>query len=352
MSGIEEVASAFEQSINPASARSEKIADTPTENVERLFHDGSDEEHDDDEAINSDTGEHDTHDVDGTDDGEPDGDDTDTDDVDADDGAEDEAGSVDAPALDAKVSVTVDGEPVTVTVKEALEGYIRTETFHKRLNEVNEAKKVVEQEGGEVAQAREMYTTMLTTLSEQLDSLTPSEPDWDKKFAADPVAALQEQRQWDKFKVQRAAIDTERNRVMAEQQREHTVKFAQFVEGEKKLMAEKNPQWTDPVKGAENWKRDKVAMDKTAKAAGFTDADINGIFDHRMITVLHKAAQYDRIKAAQPKPVNGGNKPMRSGSGASRTGQRDTSREMNRLTRTGSVNDAASLFQKMLNSEG
>jgi hypothetical protein len=92
-------------------------------------------------------------------------------------------------------------------------------------------------------------------------------------------------------------------------------------------------------------------MDKTARSCGFTDAEINNILDHRMISILHKAAQYDRIRASQPKPVTNGKKPTRPGSGNSGTGQRGTSREANRLARTGSISDATNLFQRILQSE-
>jgi hypothetical protein len=345
---INSVASAFDASMQPeAPAKPAKVTpkaptDTPPqEPEERLFVQGDDEGDDDDENGLSETHE----------DGEP-GEDGE------DEGGEDDEGgdevvedSSDLP-LGSKVRVTVDGEPVEVTVKEALEGYIRTQTFHKRLNEVNEAKKTVEKEQGEVTQARGVYADMLQTLASQLDALTPPEPEWDKEFAADPVGAIQKQRLWDKFKEQRYAVDQERKRVDAETQHENTKKLSQYVESERKLLAEKNPQWTDPTNGQKNWERDRAAMDKTARACGFTDAEINNILDHRMISILHKAAQYDRIRAAKPQPViNNGKKPTRPGSGNIGTGQRGMSREANRLARTGSISDATALFQRVLQSE-
>jgi hypothetical protein len=155
---------------------------------------------------------------------------------DDDDGdSDDDEGSADDGQVDltAQVEVTIDGEAKKVPLKEALEGYIRTQTFHKRLNEVNELKKTVETEAAGVAQARDVYGNMLTALKEQLDSLTPEEPNWDAEFAKDPISASRLQHQWGKYKEQRAAIEGERQRVQQEQQKENIKKLNAYAAAER-----------------------------------------------------------------------------------------------------------------------
>lgn len=260
---------------------------------------------------------------------------------------DDDQGQLD---LSSKVKVTVDGSPVEVTLKDALEGYIRTETFHQRLNQVAEAKQVVDRERNEVGQARNMYATMLKTLTEQLDGMTPAEPNWDQRFAEAPLEAVKEKHKWETYRSQRAAIDVERSRVEREQQEENGRNFSRYVEEEKRKLAELNSNWIDPANGQKNWDRDRTSMMKTAKSLGFSDAEVNGIFDHRMILVLHKAAQYDRIKASQPKAVKPSARPLRPGSGASRTGHSGNV-AVERLAKSGSISDATSLFQNILSRE-
>src|SRR5690606_6508168 len=45
--------------------------------------------------------------------------------------------------LGAKVAVVVDGKEEEVTLEEALNGYIRTQTFHTRMNQLNEIRGAV-----------------------------------------------------------------------------------------------------------------------------------------------------------------------------------------------------------------
>jgi len=51
----------------------------------------------------------------------------------------------------AQFEITVDGAPTTVTLGELRDGYIRTATFHSRLNKVQEQRNAVEQENQRVA---------------------------------------------------------------------------------------------------------------------------------------------------------------------------------------------------------
>src|SRR6188472_1850810 len=48
--------------------------------------------------------------------------------------------------LDQVVRVNVDGQPAEVSLQEALNGYVRAETFHRRLNQLQEVAKNIEQE--------------------------------------------------------------------------------------------------------------------------------------------------------------------------------------------------------------
>ena len=89
-------------------------------------------------------GEGDDESEDADEDGSDDGDDG--------DGEAEESDDEEAAILGRKVEVTVDGEPVQVSVKEALEGYVRTETFHRRMNQLDEAKKIFRRAAADAVQ--------------------------------------------------------------------------------------------------------------------------------------------------------------------------------------------------------
>ena len=98
----------------------------------------------------------------GTDD-EPEGEDADA--------AGDEEGEGDE---NAQYEITVDGQPTTVSLGELRDGYIRTATFHSRLNKVNEHKQVVEQENQRVGQMRDLYINGLTALDHDMSQMAPA----------------------------------------------------------------------------------------------------------------------------------------------------------------------------------
>src|ERR1700722_6689506 len=88
-----------------------------------------------------------------------------------------------------KLEVTVDGEDKPVSLDECIKGYIRTETFHKRMSQVDQARQAIEQEAGNIGQARGLYQQKLQYLDTLIAQMTPEEPNWDAEFQADPAAA-------------------------------------------------------------------------------------------------------------------------------------------------------------------
>jgi hypothetical protein len=163
----------------------------------------------------------------------------------------------------------------------------------------------------------------------------------------DPKAALQVMRQWQEYQGKRQALEQEKQRVRNEQLQDHQRQLKSYVDRETHKMLRDNPQWRDP----KTWERDKTAMDKTAKAAGFSQEEIDSTYDSRMVAILLKAARYDRIVANRPKPKKQGQRPVRQGSGASRTVPKSFGRANERLRRTGSVDAATDVFAGLLENE-
>jgi hypothetical protein len=70
-----------------------------------------------------------------------------------------------------------------------------------------------------------------------------------------------------------------------------------------------------------------------------------------MLQVLLKASKYDRMMAAKPKPfIRPKGKPIPPGAGSAkqRTAQKGVTSAMKRLNRTGSIEDAAVVFDQII----
>jgi len=111
------------------------------------------------------------------------------------------------------VRVNVDGQPAEVSLQEALSGYVRAETFHRRLNQVGQVAQEIEKEREEVGQARAYYAQMIPALHKQLLSLQPPEPDWDKLYEENPVEASRLERQWRTYREKMGQLQVEHQRV-------------------------------------------------------------------------------------------------------------------------------------------
>lgn len=252
--------------------------------------------------------------------------------------------------LDLEVLVNVEGEPATVTLKEALDGYIRTETFHRRLNYVNEAKKVLEEEKSEVSQTRAKYAENLNALISQLKAIEPKEPtqaEWDAAYAANPAEAREREKQWNNYKLQRQAVEEEKKRVDTESFEADRKRLADWVTAQRFKMLQENPSWKDDKTRNVDFAR----MRKTAKESGFSDDEVDQLYDSRMVKILYKAAKYDRMMASKPRHVDKGALPAKPGVGnspAKRTAHKGTQTTLRRLARTGSIDDAAKFFEKIV----
>jgi len=281
------------------------------------------------------------------DDDESDGDNADVDEDDPDGGVDAET-EEEAALLGRKVEVTVDGEPEEVTIKEALEGYVRTKTFHQRMNQLDEAKKIVRRAAADAVHNFEYSRNIASEMEAHMETMIPKEPNWDEEFQKDPARARELQRYYEKANTFRAELRGKMTETMRQQQQLNQTQLAAFAEEEsQKFEQENRKNWSDPKRKA----KDLHSMRKTGLSSGFTEEELSQVYDSRMLKVLLKASKYDRMMAAKPKPfVRAQAKPIPPGAGSAkqRTAQRGDSSAMKRLNRTGSLEDAAEVFTQII----
>jgi hypothetical protein len=259
----------------------------------------------------------------------------------------DEDDEKDEDADEELYEVTVDGKPQQVSLKEALSGYIRQETFHQRLNDIEAVATGLRAEAAEVSKTRAAYVKQINDFKKYSDALIPQEPDWDAEYAKDPANARALQKRYEQLKEVKTNLDAEAARVQEEQRTADLKSYNQWVEGENAKIAANNPRWSDEKVA----KADLTDMMGTALAAQFTREEVLSIRDSRMITVLLKAAKYDRIMSKQPVRVRKGGKAVNSGvvpSTPSRSAPRSGRQALDRLAKTGSVEAAGDFFTNLI----
>lgn len=271
--------------------------------------------------------------------------------LDSDEDAEGERGDTEGDAEpdaegDQKYEVTVDGKPMEVTLQEALNGYIRVETFHQRMNKVNEASQTVMAEAQRVAQARDNYINQNAALEQEIMTLLPQQPDWDAEFAKNPQAAHALRKQYEAVEQKLNGLRQSRMAAFQEQQAETARKTESYAKEQfaKFVMDNKIPD-----EGA--LRKEIQSMRRTAMSAGFSEYEVATVYDSRMLSVLRKASRYDRLMAGKPKAVIPGKGRALTPGSAPRignAGRRNIDEAQSRLAKSGRLDDAASVFEKII----
>ena len=208
--------------------------------------------------------------------------------------------------------VKIDGEEAEVTLEEALSGYQRERTFHKRMNEVSQKSKAIEAESAETKRLRDQYAEGLQQLSQ---ALQVPEPNWEelrRTKTNEEFASIHAEYQIQQNNL--AKVQQQQQAIRSQQQAEVQAQYQNHLKSEFDTMLDKIPAWRDEkVREAE---RSKV-ISYAKSHMGYTDDEIAQASDHRAIVTLRKAMLYDELmggKTQAKKKVKTAPKMVKAGS--------------------------------------
>jgi hypothetical protein len=260
---------------------------------------------------------------------------------------DDEESEEEAPR-DQKFIVKVDGKEIEVPKEELIRGYQREADYTRKTQKLAEERKLVESEFQQVRGEREQYAQILGQLQQKLHEFEPAEPDWNRLEYEDPTEYA---RQWTSHQrrlQQKNAVLAEQMRLQQMQQAESQKQIQTVLQQEVKILKEKIPEWSSPEKA----KAEGKALMEYGQGLGFSEQELNGITDSRALLALHKAWKYDQMISKRPefqakiKKAPKMASPGSAGSVSSKSGELNNAKK--RLAQTGSVRDAASLFEKFI----
>lgn len=243
----------------------------------------------------------------------------------------------------------VDGQDVEVTLDEALAGYSRTADYTRKTQKLADDRKAFEVEQNAIRAERQQITAKLAEVEQTFAGV--QEPDWDKLLAEDPTSFPLIHATWQRHKEQLAAVQQQRQLYEQQLRNDAAQQFQAHLAAEAGKLSAAIPEWSD----AEVAKQEKAKLVDYAHVLGFSNDELAGIADHRAMIVLRKAmlfdaaeqAKADAAKKAKPKI----DKVKAATPGPSSETRRETSeltRRKQRLAKTHSVDDAASIIELML----
>jgi len=252
-----------------------------------------------------------------------------------------EAGSIDPSKLPA--SVIVAGQPKTVTLKEALNGYQRQADYDRNISEVKETKKALRAEyEGIQAQRTKLNESLvladgywngeLVALKNRRENI-----DWEKVRADDPgkyAAAIADfDREEKLIQAQQTEIRAKYDEIQKEAQEQTKKANADVAKEEGRRLLEAIPEWEG---NANLFKEETEAMGQYLSQVGYQEAELARFVDHRALILARKAMLYDKAQAAAKEVVGDVKNPksrkrpkrlLRPGSGAKAGARRNTKRE-------------------------
>lgn len=258
--------------------------------------------------------------------------------------------------LPESIKVKVNGEEVEVTLDELARGYSRQSDYSRKTQQLAEERKAFQAEAEAIRQERAQYATLLGALQQQLQSQQQldQQPDWDRLYDEDPIQATKLERQWRKAQEERHA---KLSAIQAEQQRLGQAFEQQTTEQMKALLIQQAQRLPEIIP---EWKDDKVAAEGKKQLRGWladqglSEVEINSLTKAEHVAILRKAMLYDmgnRRAQSSVKPQPVATRPVKPGSAANVPGTKsvtDVTRAKQRLAKTGTVNDAASVLAAML----
>jgi hypothetical protein len=260
--------------------------------------------------------------------------------------------SEEAQEEEAKYEIKVNGKPVEVTLDELMSGYQRDSDYRRKTMELADERRLLEEEvnrakseSDAVAKLRQDYATRLSEIE---NSMQPdANIDWAKLYETNPDEYHRMKIEVENKSKALETIKTERQRALAEQQQEQTKVFNQYLEQQKQLLADKEPEYVDPVKG-EGLRKD---MTSYLKKEGYSDQELNMMVDHRSFVIAKKAMLYDKMMNSKVSAKQSKTVPKMVRSGTTKTINKDSQQSKSlksRLKQTGSMRDAANVLKQFL----
>lgn len=230
---------------------------------------------------------------------------------------------------------------------EVAKGYLRTADYTRKTQQLAEARKGFEGEQESVRTERQQLAQQITQLAEALKRQTPQEPEWDTLRRENPDEFAATWAAWDQHTKTIARIEAAQKEAVAKVTKDQIDRYNQHVESERAKLVEAIPAWKEEAVAT----KERKALFDFAKSAGYTESELDAVADHRVMVLLRKAYLYDqgqqkkpavqqtiaKVKAATPGPAEvARKKPMP-----------ESVKAKLRLARSGSVKDAARLFELM-----
>ena len=200
------------------------------------------------------------------------------------------------------VTAKIDGKETQVPLSDVLKSYQLEGHVNNKSIELSKQKTQVEAKRNEWRQAAQSALQQhqaMANVAMQMLNHDFNRVDWNALRVQNPAeyAALQAE-----FGQRQQQIQGFLQQVTYQQQQEAQQQQQiqqQSLAQERQKLLDAVPEWRDNA----TFSKDREAISQYARNLGFQDAELNQIFDHRYMRVLHDAARFQALQAAKPEAL-------------------------------------------------
>ena len=243
--------------------------------------------------------------------------------------------------------VRSDGVDLDVTLDELISGYSRQSSFTKKSQSLAEDRKSFESEIAEARQLRSQAIEVLESAKTAQPQQAPKTPEyWQDLKDSDPMQFMLERDEMREAQMQNQFREQQVSQLRSQEDQEQQANLEKYISSQRDQLGTLIPEWSDEkVASAE-----RKLIVEYGKGVGFTDKELGEAYDSRAVATMRKAMLYDKLtqKRGTLKPSHRAS--MKAGSQSVNPSSTSSKKASARLQKSGSVEDAQSVFYNMIRS--
>ncbi len=243
--------------------------------------------------------------------------------------------------------VRSDGVDLDVTLDELISGYSRQSSFTKKSQALAEDRKSFENEIAEAKQLRSQAIEALESAKTALPQQAKKDSQyWQDLKDSDPMQFMLERDEVREAQSQDQMREQQVQQLRSQEDAEQQANLKKYIASQRDNLSELIPEWSDE-KVADS---ERKLIVEYGKGIGFTDQELGEAYDSRAVATMRKAMLYDKLtqKRGTLKPSHRAS--MKAGSQSINPSNTKSRKASARLQKSGSVEDAQSVFYNMIRS--
>ena len=246
-----------------------------------------------------------------------------------------------------KFKVRADGVDLDVTLDELISGYSRQSSFTKKSQSLAEDRKSFENEITEARQLRSQAIEALESAKTALPQIAQKDSQyWQDLKDSDPMQFMLERDEVREAQSQDQMREQQVQQLKVQEDAEQQANLKKYIASQRDKLGELIPEWSDEKVASS----ERKLIVEYGKGIGFTDQELSEAYDSRAVATMRKAMLYDKLtqKRGTLKPSHRAS--MKAGSQSINPSNTKSRKASVRLKKSGSVDDAASVFYNMIRS--